>query len=51
MPQTKKIIEFINSLSDHELKYSGVIDRFDAVVNVRNAIEKGELLKALVKNI
>jgi len=28
-----------------------VIDRFYVVLKVRNVIEKGELLKALVKNI
>jgi hypothetical protein len=28
-----------------------VTDRFDVVLNVRNVIEKGDLLKALVKKI
>jgi hypothetical protein len=51
MPQAEKIIEFINSFSDQELKDSGVTDRFDVVLNVRNVIEKGVFLKALVINI
>jgi hypothetical protein len=51
MPQAEKIIEFMNSLSDQDLKASIVRDRFEAVVNVTNVIEKGELLKSLVKKI
>ena len=39
IPQDEKIIEFINSLSDHELKYYGVPNIFDFVLNVRNVIE------------
>jgi hypothetical protein len=51
IPQAKRIIEFMNSLSDQDLKSSRVRDRFEAVSNVTNVIEKGELLKSLVKKI
>jgi hypothetical protein len=51
MPQTKKIIEFINSFFDKELKYSGVIDRFDDVLNVINVIEKGICSKHWLKRL
>jgi DNA-dependent RNA polymerase auxiliary subunit epsilon len=51
MPQAEKIIEFINSLSDQELKYSGVTDRFDVVLNVRNVIERGSCSKHWLKRL
>jgi hypothetical protein len=41
MPQAEKIIEFINSLYDQELKYSGVTDRFYVVLKIKNVIENG----------
>jgi hypothetical protein len=51
IPYDKKIIEFINSLSNQELKNSRVIEKFDVLLKFINVIEKGEFLKALVTNI
>ena len=51
MPYAENIIEFINSLSDQELKDSRVVDRFYFFIKFINFIEKGEFLKALVKKI
>lgn len=45
------MIEFINSLSNNDLKASGIGERIELIPNVSRVLEKRELLRSLKKKI
>jgi hypothetical protein len=45
--QSKKIIQFLNSLSKKDLKAVGFQDRTELVIDVSKIIDKGDIIKAM----
>jgi hypothetical protein len=51
IPQAERIIEFMNSLSDQDLKDLGVKDNLKQYSNVKNVIEKGNCLNLWLRRL